>query len=382
MNGNEKPYKKSRFYRKNQRPTGYDKDADENSIKTNVKENEQATEKVTNVDDIEDPIPLIQLMKEDTLIQSLEKLTQQLKDNKNDFVAESKAKTDEIETENVIRNKTLMKDLIYINDIDSNNPPAPFSYHDNRRTHTQLVYMNRDNRMRDDPTFELGMQASFDSVSIRNNFVSKVYSILSIQLLLTFAFVLTAVYVNPIKYFILTNFVLYLISSILMLVLLMSMACFVPLRRKFPLNFFLLFLFSLCFSYTTATAACFYSEETVLYAVGGTAIITALITLIAYSNIFDITNCGFILCMAGVVMAVFGVIALIVYLITGSETMYLVYAFLCVLLFTVYLLYDTQQILGGGRVALSPEEYILGALTLYVDILMIFNYLLLILGRR
>ena len=47
-----------------------------------------------------------------------------------------------------------------------------------------------------------------------------------------------------------------------------------------------------------------------------------------------------------------------------------------VLLFGLYLIFDTQLILGKGRYSLSIDDYILGALVLYVDIIMIFIYLL------
>lgn len=43
-------------------------------------------------------------------------------------------------------------------------------------------------------------------------------------------------------------------------------------------------------------------------------------------------------------------------------------------------MFDTQMIMGGRRVELSPEEYIFAALTLYVDIMEIFWAILTILG--
>lgn len=43
-------------------------------------------------------------------------------------------------------------------------------------------------------------------------------------------------------------------------------------------------------------------------------------------------------------------------------------------------MYDTQCIIGGRRIELSPEEYILGALQLYIDIMYIFQYILMFVG--
>jgi len=59
--------------------------------------------------------------------------------------------------------------------------------------------------------------------------------------------------------------------------------------------------------------------------------------------------------------------------------------FLCalgVLLFGMYLVIDTQLIIGQGRHSLGIDDYVLGALILYIDIIMIFVYLLQLLGGR
>ena len=41
-----------------------------------------------------------------------------------------------------------------------------------------------------------------------------------------------------------------------------------------------------------------------------------------------------------------------------------------------FLVYDTQQVVGGRRFQLSPEEYITGALELYIDVIYIFLMIL------
>ena len=51
-------------------------------------------------------------------------------------------------------------------------------------------------------------------------------------------------------------------------------------------------------------------------------------------------------------------------------------ATLGVFLFGVYLIFDTQLIMGGKRYELSIDDYVVGALILYLDIIMIFLYLL------
>ena len=50
-------------------------------------------------------------------------------------------------------------------------------------------------------------------------------------------------------------------------------------------------------------------------------------------------------------------------------------------IFSLYIIYDTQIMLGGNhKYSLSPEEYIFAALNLYLDIINLFMYLLSIFG--
>lgn len=58
------------------------------------------------------------------------------------------------------------------------------------------------------------------------------------------------------------------------------------------------------------------------------------------------------------------------------------YCCLGTMLFGIYLIIDTQLIIGGKRLELSLDDYVIGALILYMDIIQIFLYLLQMMGRR
>lgn len=47
----------------------------------------------------------------------------------------------------------------------------------------------------------------------------------------------------------------------------------------------------------------------------------------------------------------------------------------------MYLVYDTQMVVGGRKHEISAEEYIHGALVLYMDIIQIFWAILSLAGR-
>ena len=49
--------------------------------------------------------------------------------------------------------------------------------------------------------------------------------------------------------------------------------------------------------------------------------------------------------------------------------------------FSLYLIYDTQMMMGGKhKYALDPEEYIFAALNIYLDVINLFMYILMIVG--
>lgn len=58
------------------------------------------------------------------------------------------------------------------------------------------------------------------------------------------------------------------------------------------------------------------------------------------------------------------------------------YCSLGVLVFGIYLVIDTQMIVGGKRLEISMDDYVVGALILYLDIIQIFLYLLEILSKK
>ena len=92
---------------------------------------------------------------------------------------------------------------------------------------------------------------------------------------------------------------------------------------------------------------------------------------------WDFTACGGILFVCAIILLIFGIVAICI----PGRTVHLIYASLGALLFSVYLVFDTQLMLGGKhKYSISPEEYIFAALNLYLDIINIFLYILAIVG--
>jgi len=67
---------------------------------------------------------------------------------------------------------------------------------------------------------------------------------------------------------------------------------------------------------------------------------------------------------------------------TWSPFLTNLYCSLGVILFGIYLVFDTRMIVGGDRLKLSLDDYVIGALILYIDIIQIFLYLISLLSKK
>ena len=172
------------------------------------------------------------------------------------------------------------------------------------------------------------------------------------------------------------NIWLAIVCLVLILVTEIMIICCRSVGRKVPLNFIVLGLFTICESYLVSMIASRYSPDIVLGAMFMTAAITLGISVYACTTKSDFTIMGGALFMFGFGLMMFGLFAIIFW----SRVLYMIYCILIVFLFGFYLLFDTQLIMGGKRYEISEEDYILGAFILYADIIIIFIYLLRILG--
>ncbi|ETE67119.1 Transmembrane BAX inhibitor motif-containing protein 1 [Ophiophagus hannah] len=61
---------------------------------------------------------------------------------------------------------------------------------------------------------------------------------------------------------------------------------------------------------------------------------------------------------------------------------HMLYSAICAIIFTLFLAYDTQLLLGNKRFSISPEDYVYGAIQIYVDVIYIFLSFLRLGSRR
>ena len=117
-----------------------------------------------------------------------------------------------------------------------------------------------------------------------------------------------------------------------------------------------------------------------LLAVGITATICFALTLFSFQTKWDFTRMNGFLFVGLIVLVVFSFVMIFLPQIGWLRTVLSCFG---ALLFSLYLIHDTQMLMGGDhKYSISPEEYIFAALTLYLDIFNIFMYILSIVGDR
>ena len=214
----------------------------------------------------------------------------------------------------------------------------------------------------------------------RLNFIRKVFGILSVQLALTAGMVGMVksneewnrnVYWNGAGWC-WACFTFAIISELMIL-------CNRKLARKVPINYVLLLVFTLSFAYIVTFICTGYPTEVVVAATAMTAGITLALTVYALTTKKDFTYMGGMLWVMG--MTIF-MTAMFGFWFYYSEVYNLLLCSLCVILYGLYLIYDVQLVAGGGRHKLDMDDYIIGALIIYIDIINLFLTILRMLGSR
>ena len=114
-------------------------------------------------------------------------------------------------------------------------------------------------------------------------------------------------------------------------------------------------------------------------AVGICALVVLGLTIFALQTKIDFTMCNGILFVLVLCLMIFGIFCAIF----PSNIMNVVYASLGAVIFSCYIVVDTQLMMGGKhKYNLDPEEYVFASLNLYLDIINLFLMILSLVGDR
>lgn len=229
------------------------------------------------------------------------------------------------------------------------------------------------------PDYFHGLEESgFSDAAIRRGFIRKVYLTLMIQLLGTVGIICAFLYWDALREWTWSNTWFTYVMMAVVMVLIVALSCCGSLRRQVPLNFIALGLFTVAEGLMLGSVAALFDAEAVLWAVGATALVSFSLTLFAMQSKWDFTGANGSLWVFAWTLFSFALLCGIL----RSQYLYIVYACLGTLLFSLYLVFDTQLILGGKhrKYEVSPEEYVFAALNLYLDIVSLFLLLLQLIG--
>ncbi|XP_073292231.1 protein LIFEGUARD 2-like [Primulina huaijiensis] len=211
-----------------------------------------------------------------------------------------------------------------------------------------------------------------ESPELRWSFIRKIYTIVSIQLLLTIAVAAVVVTVQPISRFFATTgagLALYIVLIITPFIVLCPLYYYF---QRHPLNYFLLGVFTLALSFAVGLTCAYTSGKVILESVILTAAVVVSLTLYTFwaaKRGQDFNFLGPFLFGAVVVLMLFSLVQIFFPL---GRVILMIYGCLASIIFCGYIIYDTDNLIKRY----AYDEYIWAAVALYLDVINLFLSLL------
>ncbi|WIA21056.1 hypothetical protein OEZ86_004936 [Tetradesmus obliquus] len=217
-----------------------------------------------------------------------------------------------------------------------------------------------------------GPSIEFAEQEVRLGFVRKVFGLLTVQLAITAG--VTALFIGSpaVKSYVYSNQWTFWTAFGASLGLVLLLSCWEQARRQHPLNLIFLFSFTACEAVLVGTISSMYNTDIVLIAATLTVGITLCLSLYALQTKRDFTAAGGIL--FSLLFALIGAGILSIFF--RNRVMDIVVSGVGAALFGCYIVFDVQLMVGSGSYSISPDEYVLAAINIYLDIVNLFLYLL------
>ena len=245
----------------------------------------------------------------------------------------------------------------------------------------QYRYPNAGNEHESDPLIN---NNKFPSESLANfnprlGFVRKVYGIICCQLLITSIFCYLGTTSEAYSSFLFssTGLSFMITAAVLSVILMLTITCCTKVARSVPINYVILGIFTLCESYLVSYCCVMTDPKLVVMAALMTLGVTIALTIYAVTTTTDITYMGGALFIVSCALLFFGIFAIF----TTNNTVHILYCVFGILFYGFYLIYDTQLIMGNGEYGLTIDDYVIGAVIVYLDIIILFVRILQLLKR-
>jgi FtsH-binding integral membrane protein len=185
---------------------------------------------------------------------------------------------------------------------------------------------------------------TFSDAKIRHAFIRKVYVILTAQLSITVGFIALFLFCEPVQTWFSASQNQWLLWVIVALtfVIIIVLACCDGVRRQHPLNLIILFVFTILESVLLGAISATYNTNSVILAAGITVFVVVGITIFSFQTKYDFTGMGIYLFVFLLVLFGFGILAAII----RSQILTIVYASIGAVIFSFYIVFDTQLMMG------------------------------------
>jgi FtsH-binding integral membrane protein len=215
---------------------------------------------------------------------------------------------------------------------------------------------------------------------VRNGFIKKVYGIVAVQL------ALTAVIAGYISQTVTPEIMIkYLQPAVAVsaggtVAIICYISCNPAVMKKVPTNYIILLVFTVLESVLVGVICCAYQTQSVVLAFGVTMAIFLGLTAYAFTTKNDFTGMGGYLFAGLLGLFICGLI----FCLFPSEHAMVIQAGFGAILFSFYIVYDTQLIMGGNhkKHQFAIDDYCWAALNIYLDIINLFIYILQLLGDK
>lgn len=221
------------------------------------------------------------------------------------------------------------------------------------------------------------------TIEVRLGFVRQVYGILCVQLLLTT--LVAAPFQLVETQWLLDNIWLVWLSMVVTISTICIISCFPDLARQHPINEIMLITITVFEGVLIGFVSASYTWQSVILASGITVVIFLGLTAYAFMTTRDFTGFGPYLFGVLLTLCIFG-FALSTMSLFGVQVdgLAVVYDVVGVIVFVIYIIYDTQLMLGewgGHQNSYSIEDHVFAALSLYLDIVNLFMHVLRLMGQ-
>ena len=148
--------------------------------------------------------------------------------------------------------------------------------------------------------------------------------------------------------------------------------------KQVPINYILLFIFCFSEGYIVARFVINFQKQTVYLALILTLISVLALSLYAYGTKEDFTLLGGTLFISLTLL----ILGSIINIFFRIKFLTFIFTVLGIILFSIYIIHDTQLIIGNKQYKFSEDDYIIAVITLYIDIITLFIDLLSLLGKK